>query len=254
MSHPFQLQAKKILITGASSGIGRQCAISCSQMGANVVLFGRREEALLATAAACNSEVKTHVETVAMEDFAALSDAVSNSVKEMGKMDGVIHCAGISTTLPLRMVRPEKLQQFLNVNVVGAIELSRLLCKPAHFSKTGGSIIFISSVMGSVGQKGKTIYSLTKGAIEAGTRSLALELAKKQIRVNCVAPGVIETPMSTNAAYSKDEASREKVVAMHPLGLGQVADIANSCVFLLSDAARWITGTTLVVDGGYMAH
>ncbi|MEL7220325.1 MAG: SDR family oxidoreductase, partial [Bacteroidota bacterium] len=104
------------------------------------------------------------------------------------------------------------------------------------------------------GQKGKTIYSLTKGALEAGTRSLALELAKKQIRVNCVAPGVIETPMSAQAAYSKTASTRQEVVAMHPLGLGQVIDVANSCVFLLSDAARWITGTTLIVDGGYTAH
>jgi NAD(P)-dependent dehydrogenase (short-subunit alcohol dehydrogenase family) len=223
-------------------------------LGANVILFGRRLDALQETATACNAAVAHHIEVVAMEDFDALAIAATQSVAQLGKVDGIIHCAGISTTLPLRVIRPEKLQQYLNVNVVGAIELSRILCKPTHFSKAGGSIIFISSVMGQVGQKGKTIYSITKGALEAGTRSLALELAKKQIRVNCVAPGVIETPMSANAVYSQEEASLEAVVAMHPLGLGQVTDIANSCIFLLSDAARWITGTTLVVDGGYLAH
>jgi NAD(P)-dependent dehydrogenase (short-subunit alcohol dehydrogenase family) len=108
--------------------------------------------------------------------------------------------------------------------------------------------------MGQVGQRGKTIYSITKGALDAGIRSLALELADKRIRVNGVAPGVVETPMSKQATYSESDEALARIIAMHPLGLGQTTDVANACIYLLSDAARWVTGTTLTIDGGYTAH
>ncbi|WP_020538022.1 SDR family NAD(P)-dependent oxidoreductase [Lewinella cohaerens] len=254
MEHPFHLQGKNILITGASSGIGRQCAISCSALGANLILFGRNMEALNATELACHPAVKKYRVSVDMQAHEAMANAVRESVGALGKIDGVIHCAGISTTLPLRMIRPDKLRTYLEVNVIGAIELTRLLVKPAHFAKTGGSIVFISSVMAQVGERGKTIYSITKGAVEAGVRSLALELAGKHIRVNGVAPGVVETPMSEQAAYSQNTEALERITAMHPLGLGQTTDVANGCIYLLSDASRWVTGTTLTIDGGYTAH
>ena len=118
----------------------------------------------------------------------------------------------------------------------------------------GGSIIFISSVMGMVGETGKVLYGMTKGALIAGTKSLALELARKKIRVNCISPGVVVSPMSENAIYSKDEKSLQRIKDLHPLGLGEAEDVANSCIFLLSDAGKWISGTNLVVDGGYTAH
>lgn len=251
--HPFQLSGQTILITGASSGIGRQCAISCSQQGAKLVLMGRRIAALTETASLCAT---TTILTFAadMEDAAALEKTVVEAVKTIGRISGVIHCAGISTTLPLRMIRPEKLEQFLRVNLIGAIELTRLVCKPTHFSRDGGSIVFLASVMGVVGEQGKTIYSATKGGLIAAAKSMALELARRQIRVNCVSPGVVVTPMTEAAAYNRDEASLAAVTSLHPLGLGDVKDVANSCIFLLSDAARWITGINLCVDGGYTAH
>lgn len=250
---PFQLSGQTIIITGASSGIGRQCAISCSQQGANLVLMGRRIEALAETAALCRAT--TILTLVAdMEDAAALEEAVMEAVKTIGRINGVIHCAGISTTLPLRMIRPEKLEQFMRINLIGALELTRLVCKPAHFARGGGSIVFLASVMGVVGEQGKTMYSATKGGLIAAAKSLALELARRQIRVNCVSPGVVVTPMTDAAAYNRDEASLAAVTSLHPLGLGDVKDVANSCVFLLSDAARWITGINLCVDGGYTAH
>lgn len=253
MHTPFHLTDKTIIITGASSGIGRQCAISCSQMGANVILLGRNEQELQLTADQLAKGTSWKYFSVDLTAYEALGDVVKAAVDAYGKLDGLVHSAGISTTLPLRMVKPEKLEHYLRVNVSAAIELTRIASKPAHMN-TGGSIVFLSSVMGLVGESGKTIYSLSKGALLAGTRSVALELARKQIRVNCISPGVVESPMSDQAVYSRDDASRQRILDLHPLGLGQVEDVANACIYLLSDASRWVTGTNLVVDGGYTAH
>ena len=253
MTNLFGLKGRTVLITGASSGIGRQCAISCSEQGANVVLLGRREDALQETAAQCRPD-SAHIIAVDMQDYSALMSAVKAGMDVKGPISGVIHSAGVSTTLPLRAFRPSKLEDMLRVNVVGALELTRLICKKAYFSKDGGSIIFLSSVMGSVGEKGKFMYGATKGAVVAATKSLAVELAPRRIRVNCISPGVVVTPMSTEAVYSQTEEQLAIITAKHPLGLGTVSDVANSCIFLLSDAARWITGTNLHVDGGYTAQ
>ncbi len=108
--------------------------------------------------------------------------------------------------------------------------------------------------MGMVGESGKTLYSLTKGALISGVRSMALELAPKKIRVNTVSPGVVETPMSSKAVYSQNEESLNRIKDLHPLGLGNSVDVANACIYLLSDAAKWVTGTNLIVDGGYTAR
>ena len=254
MESPFTNRGQTILVTGASSGIGRQCAISLSYSGANVILFGRNENALKETAHLMSPEVNYRICSIDLREVEALELEVKQSVEKIGKINGVIHSAGISTTLPLRVTSPDKTNHFLQVNVTSAIELTRIVSKRKYFSENGGSIIFISSVMGMVGEAGKTIYSLTKGALIAGTKSLAIELANKRIRVNCISPGVVETPMSNSAVYSQSEVSRKEIEHLHPLGLGKPEDIANACIFLLSDASRWITGTNLVIDGGYTAH
>ncbi|PHN01481.1 SDR family NAD(P)-dependent oxidoreductase [Flavilitoribacter nigricans] len=254
LTTPFHLTNKTILITGASSGIGRQCAINCSRMGAHVILLGRRPEALEETANQLAGDRKFIIIAVDLTDYDEVGGKIKEAVQVVGKLDGVIHSAGISTTLPLRMVKPEKLDHYFQTNVTAAIELTRLVTKPVFLSTEGASIIFLSSVMGMVGETGKSIYSLTKGALIAGSKSLALELARKKVRVNCISPGVVETPMSNQAVYTQNEQARQRIQALHPLGLGNVEDIANACIFLLSDAARWVTGTNLVVDGGYTAQ
>jgi len=146
------------------------------------------------------------------------------------------------------------MEEFFRTNVIGAINLTKHAVKSAHFSETGGSVVFISSVMGVAGENGKTLYSMTKGALIAAVRSMAVELAPRKVRVNTVSPGVVESPMSRSAVYSKDEESLNRIRSLHPLGLGKPEDVANACLFLLSDEARWITGTNLVVDGGYLAR
>lgn len=251
---PFHLTKKNILITGASSGIGRQCAIHCCELGANVVLLGRNQERLAETKELLPVGSQSISFSVDLTSFDTLSQVFKDAVEKMGPLDGLIHCAGISTTLPLRALKTEKVEHLLRTNVTTAVELSRLFTKKAHLSASGGSIVWLSSVMGMVGEVGKTAYSLSKGALLAGAKSLALELAAKNVRVNCVSPGVVKTPMSDQAVYSQSTTAREKITERHPLGLGHPEDVAHACTFLLSDAAGWITGVNLPVDGGYTAH
>jgi NAD(P)-dependent dehydrogenase (short-subunit alcohol dehydrogenase family) len=120
-----------------------------------------------------------------------------------------------------------------------------------HFSKDGGSIVFLSSIMGTFGETGKSVYAMTKGALIAGARSLACELAPKNIRVNVISPGLIITPINENLPHITDMEKLKRLEEMHLLGLGNPKDVANACVYLLSDASKWVTGTNLFVDGGY---
>ncbi|MBF6608595.1 MAG: SDR family oxidoreductase [Flavobacterium sp.] len=249
----FQLTGKNIVITGASSGIGRQCAITCGSMGARVLLIGRNKDKLAETLEMMNKSAAHQICATDLTDFEATADVLKDLNTTFGKIHGIVHCAGISTALPLRSITPAKLEQYFLTNVHAGIQLSKNLTKPAFLTEEGASIIFLTSVMGVVGEVGKTIYSLTKGALVAGSKSMALELAPKKVRVNCISPGVVVTPMSSNAVYSQDEEALERVTSYHPLGLGKPEDIANTAVFLLSDASRWITGTNIIVDGGYTA-
>jgi NAD(P)-dependent dehydrogenase (short-subunit alcohol dehydrogenase family) len=252
MNDIFSLKGKTILITGASSGIGRACAIECSKAGAAILAFGRDEERLAETFDSLEGEGKAFSVDLTNTDEV---DEVMKALEDDGiKIDGVIHSAGISTTLPLRMITPDKIQPLFDVNVSSAIYLSKWITRKKLVPDSGSSIVFLSSVMGSVGEAGKTIYSITKGAVLAASRSMAVELASKNIRVNCISPGVVETPMSDSAVYNRNEDARKKIEALHPLGLGKPEDVASAAVYLLSDAASWVTGTNLFVDGGYTAR
>lgn len=250
MFNPFTLENKTILVTGASSGIGRQCAIDCSKMGAKVVLLARNEERLKETLSLMNGEGHLLV-AQDLTDFEALPQLVKDIVEKMGPLDGALHCAGISNTEPLKLIGIERLEEFFRSNVFSTIELTREICKLKNVNKEGASIVFFSSVMGVVGESCKSSYSLTKGALISGMRSLAVEYAKKKIRFNCVSPGVIETPINANQAYMKEPELRALFEAKHLLGIGQCSDISNACIYLLSDASRWVTGQNLIVDGGY---
>lgn len=245
---------KLIVITGASSGIGRECSVICSQIGASVALFGRDKGRLNETKSMMKDPDKHFVAAVDIIDYDKVEKEIRDVVNLKGKISGLVNCAGLSTTLPLNSIYPQKMEQYFKVNVIGAVNITRQIVKPIHFSEDGGSVIFISSIMGVVGEKGKTLYSMTKGALIAAVKSLAIELAQRKIRVNAVSPGVVDTPMSKNAVYSRNEESLDKIKCLHPLGLGQPEDVANTCVFLLSDSSRWITGTNLIVDGGYLAR
>ena len=254
LSNPFNLENKRIVITGASSGIGRHCSIACSRMGARLILFGRDQARLSETLQGMVNPENHVVNAIDLLAYTDITNKVNEIVHNIGRIDGLVNCAGISTTLPVNAVTPEKMIFFFQTNVIGPINLTRQIVRSANFSERGGSVIFISSIMSVAGESGKTLYSMTKGALVSAAKSMAIELSKRKIRVNCISPGVVVTPMSQNAIYSKDEESLNRIKNLHPLGLGKPEDVANACVFLLSDASSWITGINMIVDGGYLAR
>lgn len=250
---PFNLAGKYLIITGASSGIGRETAIMCSKLGAVVLLTGRNIERLNETFRALQYSGHHKIYVLDLTDFKAVEKMIGELKEKEIKVHGLVNAAGISITLPFKMTSPSKMEEHYRSNTVSGFNLSREIIRQGVYFKTGTSIIFISSVMGMVGEKGRTLYSMTKGALLAGARSMAIELADRNIRVNTISPGVVETPMSGNSVYSQDEALLTRIREQHPLGLGSPGDVANGCAYLLSDASRWITGSNLVIDGGYTA-
>lgn len=251
---PFTLKSKTIIVTGASSGIGRQCALSCEERGATVVLLGRNVDRLEETLSMMKNSSQHLLFSIDLCEYDQVETILTALVAQVGKIDGLINSAGISTTLPFKMVNQEKLDRFFQTNVFATMNLTRLAVKSAYISETGASVVFISSVMGVVGEIGKSLYCMTKGSLLAASRALALEYATQKIRFNCISPGVIDTPMSKQANYSRDETSFNRIRSLHPLGIGETHDVANACIYLLSDASKWVTGSNLMVDGGYSAR
>lgn len=251
--NPFTLEGKTIVVTGASSGIGQQCAVDCSKMGAKVVLIGRNIKRLNDTLELLDGEGH-FVISIDLTDFNKLNEEVKGIVREAGPIDGLVNCAGISTTLPFKLVNAEIMDEFFHTNVFSAIEFSRHFCHIGNVNKSGASIVFLSSIMALVGENGKSLYSMTKGALLSAVRSLACEYARKNIRFNCISPGAILTPINQNLPHMKNPEARAALEAKHLLGLGKTSDISNACIYLLSDASRWVTGQNLIVDGGYLAR
>ena len=250
MFNPFSLEDKNILITGASSGIGRQCAIDCSKMGAQVALVARNEDRLKETLSMMEGEGHL-LFPFDLTNFAGIANLVNDIVTKIGKINGVLHCAGISAVEPLQVLTSEKIQTFFDVNVTSAMMLTKEVCRKKNIADNGGCVVLLASIMGVNGESGKSLYSMTKGALIAGVRSLACEYAPKAIRINCVSPGAIETPINAQQPYMSNPELRKQLENKHLLGLGQTTDISNACIYLLSDASRWVTGQNLIIDGGY---
>lgn len=158
----------------------------------------------------------------------------------------------MSSVTPLKLVTDEKWDMFFRTNVYSSINLSKEVTRVGNYDKECGcSIIFLSSIMGLCGEKCKTLYSATKGALISAARSMACEFAKNKIRVNVVSPGAIETPINAKLPHMADPILRKQLEDKHLLGFGECSDISNACIYLLSDAARWITGQNFIIDGGY---
>lgn len=248
--NPFSLSGKTVVVSGASSGIGKQCAIDCSKMGAKVVLLARNEKRLKETQEQMTGDGHLSF-CLDLTDFSLVEKTVGQIVVEVGPIDGIINCAGISTTRSLKLTDAQMMDDFFHTNVYSAIALSKFFCKRGNINKTGASIVFLSSVMGVVGEKGKSLYSMTKGALLSTARSLACEYAERKIRFNCISPGVVITPINQNLPHISSPTQRNELESKHLLGFGETTDVSNACIFLLSDASRWITGQNLIVDGGY---
>lgn len=247
------LKGKSIFITGASSGIGKACAVKAAQLGANVVLVARDRERLKQTLDSLAGDNHLYFPCdVTISDH--LEEVVRQAAEKLGKISGFIHSAGIEATIPLRNMNRGKFEEIFSVNVLAAFEIARLLSNKKYLAPGGSSFIFIGSVFGMLGEPCTVAYSSSKAALIGGTKSMALELVPKNIRVNCVMPGVVETAMSIKFFQTIPEHARQEIIKKHPLGLGQPEDIAHLCMFLLSDASRWITGAAIPIDGGYSSH
>ena len=245
MNTPFSLEGKRVLITGASSGIGRQIAISCSQMGATVIGTGRDASKLDETLGLLSGS--DHLMVPADLTQASGRDSVLTSIAD--PREGLVHCAGISRLSPVRMMNEAHLLEIMAINVNAPMLLTQALLKKQKI-QDGGSILFISSIAAHIGVAGVAGYSGSKAALIAMMRCLAMEVVKRKIRVNCLSPSLVETPLFEAMELQSGTSSMEQKRNDHPLGFGKPEDIANASVFFLSKASRWITGTTLVMDGG----
>ena len=246
----MQYQHKTALVTGASSGIGAEIARELARRGAHVVLVARREDQLneisheiiaaggKATPIACN-----------IVDESSLKLLIER-VDQIGELNLLVNNAGRELVSPLQATRPQAMRDLFELNVVGLANVTRNCLR---FLQSGSSIVNMASVAGIRGAAGMSIYCASKGAVIAFTQSLALELAARKIRVNAVAPGIVSTEMAERMFEKHPPSYATRMESASPLGFGRTTDVASAVAFLGSDEAAWVTGQTMVIDGGFSA-
>lgn len=241
----------RILVTGASSGLGRDCAIFLSQLGASIILVGRDEEQLNNTLSNM-SGTDHNIQPFDLNNIDPIPKWMKTITQDIGPLNGLVHCAGIEAMRPIKLIKHDNFQQMVDINVGAAIGLIKGF-RQKNVNKGCGSIVLISSVAGLTGQAAHAEYCTTKAALIGLCRSTAVELARENIRVNCVAPGVVPTGIFEKGFSNITPEQLKAIESDHPLGFGKPRDVSNAIVFLLAKTGRWITGTTLTVDGGYTA-
>lgn len=248
----ISLTGGRYIVTGAASGIGKETAATLKRLGADLLLIDINAEALERTSSALGEGVSTL--PIDLTDNSGLKDGILKDVEAHGRINGFVHCAGLPYISPVKTIKAERADLVYKVNVYAAIELAKITTSNKVKAERDLASVLISSVYGLVGSPANAVYSATKGAITALTKALAMEYANKGIRFNSVAPGFVKTEMLGDVSSSFDSDYVGTLEALHPLGLGTASAIAEPIAFLLSDAARWITGTTLSVDGGFTAQ
>lgn len=248
----IDLQDKSYVITGAGSGIGKAIAGLCYEYGAKLLLIDKNEQGLLESAAQMDP-TKVCTKAFDLTNYADLESIVAHAADKLGLFSGFCHSAGFEYTLPIKSMTPKHYMELFAVNTIAAFELSRILSKKKYLRESGASFVFIASIMGIVGRPGLTGYAASKGALISGAKSMALELAAKKIRVNCVSPGTVRTDLIEKMLANLEPEQREKRLSDFPLGIGNPEDVANIVVFLLSERSKWITGANFTIDGGYTA-
>ena len=243
--NPYSLEGKTILVTGASSGIGKATAIECSKLGARVVITGRDEARLQQTLSSLEGEGHVVITADLGED-----DGIRFLVERVPVLNGIVHAAGISDTVLFQFLKKERLENIFNINFFAPVVLSQLLLKKKLLQK-GGSIVFLSSIDGPVtAHIGNSMYSATKGALSAMMHNMSIELASKGIRVNAVLPGMTETPLIHNDDITQEQLNKD--MELYPLKrYADPREIAWAIIYLLSDASTFTIGASLVVDGGF---
>lgn len=242
-NNPFSLQGKRILVTGASSGIGRGIAIACSRMGASVIIVGRNEVRL--------NETKTKLQDAGNNVISCditSPKAVETMVEQLPALDGIVHCAGIGQRIPAKMLTVEDIDNVMDVNFKAPVMLQKELLKQKKINKKA-SIVFIASIASWSPSVGNSIYSASKGAIKSYAKCLSLELAPRLIRVNCISPAMVWTDLVTKDGVDEDALREDE--KLYPLKrYGTPEDIGNLAVYLLSDASSWMTGSDITITGG----
>jgi NAD(P)-dependent dehydrogenase (short-subunit alcohol dehydrogenase family) len=250
--NPFSLEGKNYLVTGAASGIGRETSIVLSRLGANLLLVDINLVGLLKTQNDCKPTDK--VMELDLTDSPQIRGKILSIIPSFGKLHGVVHCAGKPYISPLKTVSKERCTEIYNLNTYAGIELAKTFINREVYAGEKGSVVFISSVYALVGSSGNVGYAMSKSALHGVTKALSVELAPKGIRVNCVAPGFVKTAMLDSTGNVFDANYAVTLNKLHPLGLGEPEDVAYSVAFLLSDAAKWVTGAIFNIDGGFTAQ
>lgn len=249
MINPMDLSGKRYLVTGASSGLGRQVCVTLSCLGAKAILVARREEMLRETESLM--EGSGHVYYLFdLNKVDEIERLIKKIVEEGGKLDGFVHCAGLAPTKPLLLTKYDFMQEMMRVNVLSFIEIVRVVTKKKNWN-SNASIVAVSSAASIRGDKAKTAYCATKGALDSAVRAIAMELGEtKKIRVNTVNPAWIETDMFHEYIETCGREKIEEIEKRQFLGVSTPQEIANVVAFLLSPAAAQITGQSIIVDGG----
>lgn len=243
MFNPFSLEGKTILVTGASSGIGRGIAVTCSKMGASVIINGRNMVKLSETLSMMEGEGN-----VVVAGNLTDSQTLATIVKSLPKLDGVVHCAGISQRIPCKLLSEQLVDEVMDVNFKAPIMLQSELLKQNKLNK-GGSIVFIASMAIWSPSVGNSVYSASKGAVVSFANCLALELAPRKIRVNCISPAMVWTDLILKDGLEEEQLRADE--NNYPLKrYGQPEDIANLVVYMLSGASTWMTGSNVKISGG----
>ncbi len=243
--NPFSLEGKTILVTGASSGIGRSTAIECSKLGAHLVITARNKERLQETFDLLEGD--SHIQILG--DLTNAED-VERIVEATPKLDGLVNNAGISIVKPVSFVNQEDLEKVFNTNTFAPIVFTRLLLKKKKLNPKA-SIVFTSSIASLHSSLGNSMYGASKAAIVAFMHYCAREMAGKQIRANAVLPAMVNTKLIVDGAISSEQHQLD--MQKYPLKrYGEPEEVAWAIIYLLSDAAAWITGTSLILDGGIL--
>jgi NAD(P)-dependent dehydrogenase (short-subunit alcohol dehydrogenase family) len=241
----ISLKGKNILITGASSGIGAATAVLCDSLGATVILTGRNGTTLAETAKKLQKQAMIHI-----ADLTKQND-ITELVKQCDGIDGLVNCAGIVKPLPVKYIREKNIKEMFDANFSSAVLLCSELSSAKKFNDAA-SVVFISSISSNHPYIGGAMYSASKAALEAFCRAFAIEHAGKKIRANVVSPALVKTKIFTETELATSEEEMKAYEAQYPLGFGEPEDVANAIAFLLSSASKWITGTTINMDGGLL--